>query len=159
MSRIAPAEGRSGQQTDGAGHAIQPVVDWEIVNRSIQVVLSAFAADVQARWPYIKPRLDQTLTHLLLFSYCAFEVPSAPRIDPVIAGIDFARSQSGRGIVIRADLSGEESGEVWLELPPREVAEVQDAICAAGEELARQLSTRAEEIHTALHKQDPVVCP
>ena len=135
-----------------------PKVDWETINSSVQDVLQELAAEVQRRRPEIQPRFGRTLTHLLLFSYCAFETPSASPIDPVIAGIDF-RSQKRKAIVVRADLSGEESGKIWVELPEREVPEEQEAIRTAGVELARQLVARIDEVHAALQMRDSAVSP
>src|SRR5436190_23279199 len=58
-------------------------IDWEDVNQSIQAGFGQLAEAVQRRAPQIRPRPGRTVTHLLLFSYCAFEDPSAPDVDPV----------------------------------------------------------------------------
>lgn len=125
-------------------------IDWEDVNQSVQAVFRQLAEAVQRRGPQVRFRPGRTITHLLLFSYCAFEDPSAPEVDPVVAGVDFSESESGKGIVVRADLSREETGVVLLTLAPRELVAEQEVVRVTGETLARQLVTHADRIVEAL---------
>ncbi len=128
-------------------------VDWEEINRSVQVQLRRLAQGVRRIRPEIRSRHERTITHLLLFSYCAFEMPSCPVFDDVVAGIDFSGSSTGKAVIVRADLSGEETGVIWLTLTPQEVPLDQEQLRAAGQGMARQLAARVSEVVAAFERQ------
>lgn len=127
-----------------------PEIDWGNIDQAVQDVFARLAQKVQASWPEIRSHGGKTRSHLLLFSYRVFELRSDSSIDPVVAGVDFAWAPSGRRMVVRADLCGEETGQVWFELAEREVFPTQEVLRVNAVSLAERLSEQSDRIRAAL---------
>lgn len=130
-------------------------IDWEDVHRAIQEVWLLLAAQIQHRLVGTRARLGRTISPLLLFSYCALERDTPPDRERLIVGVDFSPAADGRDIVVRADVCGEESGTVSLELPRIVVPADLTQVRAAGVGLARQLLARQPEIIAVLEASQP----
>jgi hypothetical protein len=127
---------------------------WQKIHAAVQVILASWAERVQTDYPSIHSRGGKTQTDRFpLFSYRAFEVPAEPDLDPVVAGLDFTLSDSGRSIVVRADLCGEESGRIWFELPEQTLPPIEESLEATAGSLARKLSERGDLLVAALNQQ------
>lgn len=129
-------------------------IDWEEIHRSVQTGLRRLARAVMRSRPEVRSYFGRTITHLLLFSYCTFEVPSLPELDSIVAGVDFSASPEGGTIVVHADLSGEESGVVWLNLPPVKVPAKKELLRRAGETLAQQLAEHASDVDDVFQRRN-----
>jgi hypothetical protein len=122
-------------------------IDWNQVNRIVQREFRTLAGEVRRRWPHIRARAGRTSGRVFfLFAYCTFDVPEDHGIDPVVVGINFGPTPHGGAVVVQGDISGEESGKVYYELPPREVPNQRVAILVAAREIARDLSNQADSI-------------
>ncbi len=135
-------------------------IDWQAIHESIQVIFLSFAEVVQAECPCVRSRTGKTQTaRFPLFSYRTFDIPSQPDLDPVVAGVNFKPDASGRDITVTADLCGEESGRIWLELPEQIVSAAQDSLRAAAETFARKLSEQKDRLLVALNQPKTVSSP
>lgn len=85
-----------------------------------------------------------------LFSYCTFSLPSE-NVEPVVAGITFVTS--GNEVMIHADISGEESGDMIESLPQKMVQRSKDELIEAAADSAKTLGESANAVIAAL--EDP----
>lgn len=135
-------------------------IDWQAIHEAIQGIFLALAEEVQASCPAIHSRAGKTQTvRFPLFSYRVFEVPPQPDLDPVVVGVNFAPASSDGNITVSADLCGEESGQIWFELPEQTVPAAQAVLRVTAETLARRLSEQKDRIFAALNQQKTVSSP
>lgn len=126
-------------------------IDWEALHEYIQQLLAPMRAEVEQRWPQVRSRPGKTFTEkMLLFSYCAFENPSQPEVDPVVVGVDFAPGPAEDVVRVRGDLCGEETGSVWFEVPEQQVSRTQEALRKAAESVTTQLAAEADRVAEGL---------
>ena len=84
----------------------------------------------------------------LLFTHRTYSSPSHDSIDPVVVGLTFKRTDSG--VVIEADASGEETGDLILPLPRQVCSPVRAELIESAISLATQLVTANERIAAAV---------
>jgi hypothetical protein len=89
-----------------------------------------------------------------LFSYRSFSSSDAD-IDPVVAGVTFTPTSSG--VLVEADVSGEQTGDILFSTPPRMVSASKNEILAATREAAGALCESADRVVAALADRSRIV--
>lgn len=139
------------QRLDTIAEESQPVVgaqiDWMRINDEVQSELRRLADRVKNLSPTIQsaPGHNDSASYRL-FSYRTFSAPDAD--DAIVAGVKFVNTE--RAVRIYADLCGEESGAIHLDLTGEEGVEVTfGEVAAAARRFAEQLATNAQVIERA----------
>jgi hypothetical protein len=89
--------------------------EWQELDDEIQKRFRALADEISAAAP-VEPRFGKTVTELFpLFSYVSFRRPKAKSCEYIIVGVDIA-PENGQWR-IHADISDEEEGTIFFELP------------------------------------------
>ncbi len=124
------------------------LVDWRVVDESVQDILAGMDDRVLAALPGATVRRGANEGGCwLLFSYRVYDPPRGAEIDPVVVGVNFAPSR--HGIVIHGDIAGEMLGDVLLDLPSRE-AENSSAVMTVARDTAEGLRQHADIVIIAL---------
>lgn len=131
-------------------------VDWDEVQQAVQEVLAVLGAIVQRRRPDVRSRPGGNRSPAVaLYEYRVFDPGSSPDADPVVAGVAFKRTP--RGILVRGDFCGEESGKVYWgpSACSREVPEDGRAVLDAASDVAARLAREADRLVDLLDTAEP----
>ena len=125
-------------------------VDWAEVQRAIQDTFRDLAGDVRVRVPSIAVKDGTARGGVVeLFVFSSFMLPSRPSAEAIVVGVTFTGEE--RGLLITADVCGEESGCVYAREQPRSVdAKATQALARAASELAARVSRGVDVIVDAI---------
>lgn len=147
VQRLAISESEGGL----TGEA-DPSIDWDEVKRVVQSVFDEMAGRVLRAWPVLSSRTGSVGARAFpLFVYCTFYAPDGSHLEPVVAGVTFGMGENKKSLVVRGDISGEETGCIHFDTDCDKVAPAttRDAI-ATGLDIARRLAEQevvvAEEL-------------
>lgn len=128
---------------------------WDDVHRKVQAELALLEENVRRKVPGIRVEAGRTQgAQFFLFSYRTFSMPDS-EFDPVVAGITF--TPADQGVVVHADVSGEQSGDYISSVPSKTVGDsAEDVIEAAGES-ARMLYESADVLAAAIVDSSRVI--
>ena len=124
---------------------------WTEIHEEVQEQLASLERDVRQR--LVGVRVDAGRTTVLsffLFSYLTFSLPESG-LDPVVVGMTFR--PAGPGVVVDADVSGEQTGDLISDLPSTSVEHSRESLLSAVRESAQRLCQSAGDIAAAL--KDP----
>lgn len=124
------------------------LIDWDEVHNSVQAILQDL--DRSVRQAHSQVKICEGSNHSgawSLFTYRVYGPAEGSLVDPVVVGITFSPTQAG--VIIRADMAGEEGGDILLELPPRK-AIGKLAIQETARDLAERLVKEGLRIGRAL---------
>src|ERR1051326_3467099 len=128
---------------------------WTGVHARVQESLDCLETEVRRRLPEVRVEAGRTKgERVYLFTYRTFSF-AGTGCDPVVAGIAFTPAQEG--VMIEADVSGEETGDLILCLPPMTVAKTSEELRPAAQVLAEKLGQSAEKIVRALLSPSRIV--
>jgi hypothetical protein len=131
-------------------------VDWDLVYEAIQAIFEPMAEAIHRRRPDTRSRANRAAAHaFFLFAYRVFDVPMDHAIDPVVVGVEFAPAPTNGGVLVRGDISGEESGRIYFELDESEVPSARAVVLEAARQTATQLSNQVEVVIEALAQPGP----
>jgi hypothetical protein len=132
-------------------------VDWDEVQRAVEEAFSQLAASVAGRLPGVRCRPGANRSPaVLLYAYSVFDLPDPPDADPIVVGVSFKRGANG--ILVRGDICGEESGEIYWAPSTCRVLVPQDAggVLLAGRTVATLLAREVEMLMNLLRRREPV---
>jgi hypothetical protein len=133
--------------------------DWDAIHEAIQRVFGEMADQVRRRWPSIRSRAGRTSSRSFpLFTYRTFDLGPDGEIDAVIVGITFEPAPEGGAVVIRGDISGEETGRTDFEAPEKTAVDSWQGLVPAALETALVLEERWPLVgKTVLERLQPPV--
>lgn len=135
------------ERRDGTGIEL-----WQEVQNEIQQVLAELDDAVRRRVQDVEIAAGKTQArHFSLFAYRTFS-RTGKAIDPVVVGLTFLQSREADEdrVVVEADISGEETGDILLSVPPRTIPLVPEQLIHAAREMAAQLARNSRRIADAL---------
>ena len=130
-------------------------LDWQAVHGHVRYAFDHIGRRVQAGRSDIKVRTGRTDAEAgdLVFMYCVFTTDSVDADDAVCLGVSFHPADDGRTAECLIDLSGESSGNVWVELfaglipaSAAELIRVVQVHLSATEDVARQIDGRIDAL-------------
>lgn len=131
-------------------------LDWDEVQRAVDDSFAELAAMVARRRAGVQSRSGENRSPaVLLYAYRVFEPAFPPDADPIVSGVAFKRTP--RGILVRGDFCGEESGRVHFEHQDcrREVPEEGRAVLTAASAVAARLAREIDRLVDALDAAQP----
>jgi hypothetical protein len=125
-----------------------PGTFWDNLHQVVQLILVNLEESARQHDPGVQVHVARTRgTNFFLFTYRTFE-PTDETIEPVVAGLTF--TANGNNILVHADISGEQSGDLIATLPNKIVPPLAAAVTKAARELATELSHHGRQLATAL---------
>jgi len=122
---------------------------WTQVHEGVQQGLLPLESEVRQRLPKVEVTSGRTRgEHFYLFSYLTFSLPDHD-LDSVVAGLTFTSDQHG-GVVVEADVSGEQTGDFISCGLSKTVAHPMDDLLAVARGSASMLHQFADAIADAL---------
>lgn len=121
---------------------------WSEVEDAARSALRQLETDVESRQPNVRASIGAVSGGAVkVFSYCALSLPS--RHEALVVGITLAAVENG--FLLTADVTGEDSGQVFLQETPRSLQTKESRLVAeAVGNLATRLTRRVDEIVAAL---------
>jgi hypothetical protein len=131
-------------------------VDWSVVSDAVLGSFSELEHDLRSREPAIEYKRGKTRGGVVeLFAYCKVWLPSRMNAEAIVVGVTIQRN--GQALLLSADVSGEESGRIYLREEPRSVEPQRTSVLAnAAVELAEHLARSADDINDAVHRSAEV---
>jgi hypothetical protein len=133
-------------------------IDWSRAEEIVQNALTRLSEAVSERRKGVRSRPHASRTERFpLFAYRTFIPTPAEGFDPIVVGVTFKRTD--RGVLVRGDMIGEETGTVHFEHPEcrLEVREQSEAVLRAARQVADRLAAEVDQLVAALDAPEPAL--
>jgi hypothetical protein len=122
---------------------------WSAVDGVVQAQLAILETEVRRQLAGVRVTSGRTQgDRFFLFSYRTFSMPQSG-LDPVVVGVTFTPAHLG--VTVEADVSGEQTGDIILSAPSKEVAHSREKLLATARDSAESVCQSAEAIAGALN--------